>query len=274
MPLIKLVIKKHTYQILNIPRQMFWKLLNLNRGFLNSKMKTQKLVTISDESTYFKVKANALETIAKPAHYINLEKISFEDSQKPTCVVLNIKWLPKNQHSGKINNILGDNGALLIDKPQIDIPVLTAQNEYLHYYHAHRVEPGDNIKISSLAFPIWKMKISKNYIRKFLLTPTGGGFYLEYHHDQPHYHHNIHGEGYYILGKANASQTQIELSAFIIPKGHAIYTQKSVIHCDAALTGRYLVGYHLSQNFSTVLLRNTQDQQQLIQVRFTPHHTP
>jgi hypothetical protein len=96
--------------------------------------------------------------------------------------------------------------------------------------------------------------------KKFLMSSEGGDFYLEYHHDVPHYHQNIHGAGYYVLGKVNSN--------FKIPKDYTIYTAKGAIHCDAALTGEYLVGYHLSKNYSTVLLRQKHTPQHMVQVFF------
>lgn len=156
----------------------------------------------------------------------------------------------------------------MIDVFKIEIPVVPAKNEYLNYYHAHLITLGQTIKISNHSFPIWKMKISKDYVKNYLMTQNGGGFYLEYHKDPPHYHHYLQDKGYYILRKTNSSFTKIQLTAFTIPQDHAIYTKKSVIHCDATLTGSYLVGYPLSKNFSTVLLRKTNHPEQMIKCLF------
>ncbi len=248
-------IKRKAYKILMLTQKKFLKLLNLNRGFFRSKMKTKKLFAICDQNSYFQIRSHRLVPILNPQKFIDLSHMSFPSVSSPAHIELDITWKETTYCSGQQNNILGDNGILLIDALEIKIPVVPAKNEYLHYYHAHLISPGKTIKISNHPFPIWKMKISKDYVKNYLMTQNGGGFYLEYHTDQPHYHHNLQGEGYYILGKTNSSFTKLQLTAFTIPQDHAIYTEKGVIHCDAALTGSYLVGYHLSNEFSTVLLR-------------------
>ena len=48
----------------------------------------------------------------------------------------------------------------------------------------------------------------------------------------------------------------ILLAAFEIPYGYALYTPGSVIHNDCFLTGKYIVVYSKTDNYSNVLLRN------------------
>lgn len=257
------------YKKLQLSKKNFLKLLNLKRGYLHASMKTEKLHCITDPAFFYKIFKNSLQAYAKThTNFTQLDTLSFTNSQTPPHLMLSIDWQERVIANGAQNNILGGNGQVLIAHEHIHIPAINATPEYLAFYQAYLVEPDEYIQFSDPPYPIWKMKISKNYVKKFLMSSEGGGFYLEYHHDVPHYHQNIQGEGYYILGKVNSDFTKIQLTAFKIPKGYAIYTAKGAIHCDAALTGEYLVGYHLSKNYSTVLLRQKHAPQHMVQVFF------
>ncbi len=232
-------------------------------------MKTEKLYCITDNTSIYKIFNNALKAFANTHNrFTKLAQLKFKNAMEPPHLLLSIDWQEQTLSTGKQNNILGSNGRVLINHEKIHIPAIMATPEYLAFYRAYLIQPEEYIQFDDPPYPIWKMKISRNYVKKFLMSSEGGGFYLEYHHDVPHYHQNIQGQGYYILGKPNSDFTNIQLTAFQIPKGYAIYTAKGAVHCDAALTGEYLVGYHLSKNYSTVLLRQKKAPEQMVQVFF------
>ena len=109
--------------------------------------------------------------------------------------------------------------------------------------------------------PLTEMSIGVDYVNDFINNKDlGGGQYLEYH-DTPHYHAplNSDNKGYIILGKMNDYKTKIRLSAFLIPYYKGLYTPGNIIHNDANLIGRWLVVYSKTENYSTVLLRDTED---------------
>ena len=72
----------------------------------------------------------------------------------------------------------------------------------------------------------------------------------------PHFHMplNKNADGYVILGRI--INDICYLSAFNIPYNYAIYIKPNVIHCDAYLTGDYLVVYTKTEEYSTVLIKN------------------
>ena len=65
---------------------------------------------------------------------------------------------------------------------------------------------------------------------------------------------NKFSRGYIILGKEKDGN--VELSAFKIPFGKALYVNKNVIHNDCFLIGNYNVIYTNTENYKTVLLVN------------------
>jgi hypothetical protein len=116
-------------------------------------------------------------------------------------------------------------------------------------------------------YPIWAMNIGKNYVEGFLMA--NNGYYLEYHHDKPHFHMPLSEDasGHYILAR-RSGEKQYHITAFTIPFGKGVFTYKGAIHCDAALTGKlWMIGYTDTEDFSTVVLR-TIDLNQKVQIDY------
>lgn len=251
-------------------REILNKLLYLNRGSDDGSMKTLGLYLSVKNHHVYEMTSTALRLLPDigDQSIIDLETTCLNaiNTTPPPYLELDAVWDPDPIHSGSKNNILGDNGRLLLHNPAIEIPCVEATNDYLSYYGALLLQPGDVVAFPDPIYPIWQMIIRRNYINEFLMTDDGGGFYLEYH-DQPHYHHALNGEGYYLLAKWNDSNTKMQITGFKIPKGHAIYTRKGTIHCDAGLIGDYLVGYTTSQACSTVLLRSI-NPEKMVSIRF------
>ncbi|QKF94664.1 hypothetical protein QKU48_gp1206 [Fadolivirus algeromassiliense] len=165
------------------------------------------------------------------------------------------KWYDNKNNIGEHNNILGNNGEFKLNSDLI-IPVADTTINNLAFYDCVLLKHNDIIEFESLqSLPIFNMKIGSKYVDDFLLTNIGGGCYLEYH-DTPHFHMplNEKSEGYLILGKI--INNDCYLSAFKIPYNYAIYTSPFTIHCDGYLVGEYLVVYTITENYSTVLLKN------------------
>ena len=139
----------------------------------------------------------------------------------------------------------------------IKIPVLSANHEFLAYYHAKLYKQGDPILFEShCSLPVTVMDIGKNYIDAYIMNKNyANGVYLEYH-DLPHFHMplNKSSTGYLILGKFIGRK--LRLTAFTIPYGYSIYTSPYTIHNDCFLIGKYIVVYSLTNNYSTFRLLN------------------
>lgn len=247
------------------------KLLKLRRGPDDASMATHGLFLTVNKHMLYEITNNSILPVTESGDHdwLDLEQtVATIEASKPPCLTLEAIWDPTPVHSGATNNILGDNGRLLLHNPLITIPCVEATSELLAYYGAILLKPGDKVRFQDAMYPIWSMTIKEKYIDRFLMSETGGGFYLEYHHDQPHYHHAINGSGYYLLAKWNENN-KMEITGFRIPQGHAVYTKKGAIHCDAGLIGDYLVGYTTSENCSTVLLRSI-DPEAIVRIKFNP----
>ena len=92
----------------------------------------------------------------------------------------------------------------------------------------------------------------QNYVENYL---TNSQVYVEFH-NLPHYHQPLSSScsGALVLGKWSAEDTRLELSAFRIPFGKAIYTPPGIVHNDCFLHGEYQVVYGAADEFSSVLL--------------------
>ncbi len=183
----------------------------------------------------------------------------------PAQAVIQAVWDRDAVVAGDRENVLGDNVIFRIRTQDVDIavPVVDATPARLAYYGAVLVDEGTVVRFPNAEYPIWKMSLGKRYVEGFLMRPQGKGFYLEYHHDRPHWHQPLteDSSGYYILAKAVGTEAgglmTYHVTGFPIPYGKAVYTRQGAIHCDAALTGQnWLVGYTDSNDFSTALVRN------------------
>jgi hypothetical protein len=237
------------------------KLMQVERGSGEGKMKTLGLaLAVKNTETYEMTKIGLI--VSKKLFPLNLEECASHPTHIETPLNLEIEavWDNAPTVSGDKNNILGDNGRLILNKKNISVPIVKATNETLAYYGATLIEEGECIRFPDAAYPLFKMNVGNQYVSHFINSKEGGGFYLEYHNDQPHFHMPIKGGGYYLLAKWNEDKTRIQITAFQIPDGKAVYTRKGAIHCDAALTGDLLVGYTISKVCSTVLLRTASEE--------------
>lgn len=200
---------------------------------------------------------------------INLENYVAKNSTNvpvPQHAEITADWSKNSTDIGGRENVLGDNVIISVNTEDkiITVPVMEANDEALLYYGATLVHAGSNVIFPNDSYPIWKMELGKYYVDNYLMTEQGKGFYLEYHHDRPHWHQPLtaDADGFYLLAKeagVNAEgQTVYHLSGFRIPHGEAVYTRMGAIHADPALSGSvWAVGYSDSGNYSTALVRNS-----------------
>jgi hypothetical protein len=166
-------------------------------------------------------------------------------------------------------NVLGSSVLFGLDDDAtaIEVPVVDAEPATLGAYGATLVEAGDVVTFGGDGFPIWVVDYGRRYVDDHLLTDRGGGFYLEWHTDRPHWHQPLSPDagGFYLLarriGRANDDErgdafADYHLTGFRIPLGFGVHTAPGAIHCDAALVGTWAVGYADSTDFSTAMVRN------------------
>lgn len=231
-------------------------LLDVDRGSPGKNMKTLGLsIGVKNTETY-QLTAAGIQ-LSRELFPIDLEAKASNprDVEVPNFLEVKAIWDKSPDLSGAGNNILGENGVLFLNEPEIQIPIVKATDPLLAYYGATLINPGDAICFPGSVFPLFYMEIGQDYFRDFVHSENGGGVYLEYHNDQPHFHMPIEGGGYYILARWK-DETHLHITGFEIPDKHAVYTKKGAIHCDAGLTGQLIVGYTIAEDFSTVLLRS------------------
>ena len=180
----------------------------------------------------------------------------------PRHVNLQGRWLSREAFEEDKANILGDSGRLILSSSSLVIPEARATSEALEYYNSKLLTLGQGFTFGGLKdLPVADMTMGRAYVEEYLLRPEhGGGAYLEWH-DNPHFHRpkDEEARGFLILGK-KISKDLYRLSAFRIPYGCAIYTGPYVIHADSFLVGNYEVVYSTSRDYSTVILKNRNDQ--------------
>ncbi len=172
------------------------------------------------------------------------------------------------RRDGLGNNLLGDSVRIEIEgvDEELSIPLVDATTDGaaagLAYYDAVAIASGQTVQIDGPAFPVWLVDYGERYVDGYLLPEQGGGFYLEWHTDRPHWHQPLSADaaGFYVLGRqvgpALDGLAEYHLTAFRIPPGTAVFTGPGTIHCDAALTGTWAVGYSDSAYYSTALVRS------------------
>lgn len=233
-------------------------LVNINRGTNEGRMETLGLVKTVTVAETFEIQGMKINRSAD-LYALDLEEKAANPSAfiQPDHLQFTAEWSGTVLTSGEGNNILGDNGGLFCDESILKIPKVTATSETLAYYGALLIPQDTAVRFPSREpYPLWRMRVGTSYVSDYIMNEQGGGgFYLEYHHDQPHFHMVLDGGGYYLLAKEFSKNT-FHITAFEIPNGQAVYTKKGAIHCDAALTGEMIVGYTVSEDCSTVLLRD------------------
>lgn len=238
-------------------------LMNVQRGTDRGCMKTLGLLTTVQSREVFQINGKTVKPSSE-LFALDLEKEAANASKEiqPDHLEFTADWDFNTLTLGEGNNILGDNGRFYFKESTLHVPVVKATAETLAYYGAILIPQDTPVRFPDEApFPLWKMEVGNDYIENYIMTENGGGgFYLEFHHDQPHFHMILNGGGHYLLAK-KVGENRYHLTAFELSNGQAVYTKKGVIHCDASLTGEIVCGYTVSDDCETVLLRTTENDQ-------------
>lgn len=179
----------------------------------------------------------------------------------PASLVLTGDWQQEVDLTTEDANILGGMGTYFLadGEQQMTIPVAPCTAENLAYYDSQLMKVGQTTRFDTTGnLPITITAVGTRYAENYLMDPAkGGGTYLEVH-DRPHFHMPLEDSaaGYLILGKRDKNGAD-RVSAFQIPYGYAVHMAPWAIHSDAYLTGRYLVIYSATPEFSTVILRQS-----------------
>lgn len=222
----------------------------------NSHMQTIKVIgNIKPNRTYRVNKTHLQSCELNLGRPIKPIKPTISSSFIPPHTKVKNTWNNDHIYDNTANNILGSNGEFQING-DLTIPIIPTTQTNLDFFNCKLLKHFDHITIDSpKEVPLTIMQIGKNYVKDYLLTESGGGCYLEFH-DVPHFHMPLNDKsgGHLILGKIIGDDCC--LSAFRIPYNYAIYTAPFTIHCDAFLVGDYMVAYTVTDNYSTVLLKN------------------
>lgn len=193
------------------------------------------------------------------------DKVELVIDEHPMSVIIKGDWCATKCEDEDESNILGKSCGLFIDVDKIIIPTQIATKETLAYYNARLIEHGETIMFESpTEIPQCYMSIGKSYVKDYIYGKKKG-VYLEWH-NTPHFHMPMNEEsrGCLILGK-QLSNDEYELSAFVIPYGYGVLMESFTIHNDLFLIGDYMVMYTLTDNYSTVVLKQ-KDTTELVMV--------
>eukprot|EP01038_Epipyxis_sp_PR26KG_P013324 gene13324-17855_t len=170
------------------------------------------------------------------------------------------KWNIEKVESDDLTNIFGENSLLKCEFDLLNIPINECTYENLMYFNCVLVEPDDEpflfqIPLDVRHLPLTYMSVGEEYIEGFIMADKDGKSgcaYLEWHNN-PHFHLPISPDckGYLILGIMLPEKSMIQLGAFQIPFGKAIYMKPYTLHNDCFLVGDYYVVYGNTDDFAT-----------------------
>lgn len=217
----------------------------VNRKGVSEKsfMKTIELIEIFDPLDRVYVSDNSIEKI---------------DRRVPNHIKITGKLMNNVCDVTKVNNILGKNSLLIIDRDHISIPADNTNDDNLSFYGCSIIKDSVLTLGGRHKVGLFKMSIGEDYLKNYLLKKDyGNGFYIEYH-DQPHYYRFRQSQngkrGHLVLGRKINDEYYI--TAFYVPDNVAIYVPPHVLHCDGCLIGEYDVIYSKTDNYKTMILWN------------------
>jgi len=229
-------------------------LVNRQGSDADAYMRTENIIGHAEHGKLYQLGWQGLSEVADDCAAIELPA-----ETEPPNVVLTGDWQAEVDLTTEDANILGGMGTYFLPQGEstLTIPVAECTAENLAYYDSQLVKVGETTRFDTTGnLPLTITAVGKTYAENYLMDPVkGGGTYLEVH-DRPHFHMPLEEDaaGYLILGKRDKDGAD-RVSAFQIPYGYAVHMAPWAIHSDAYLTGRYLVIYSATPEFSTVILR-------------------
>lgn len=154
------------------------------------------------------------------------------------------------------NNILGENDVYLLDEDNIQVPITQCTEENMKEYNVKIIDNKETFKLNNnVDISMYEMEIGKDYYEQYMMLEENG-MYLELH-DLPHFYYcnDETPQGFLLIGK-NIGE-KIKLTAIQVPKNKGLYISPFTIHCDALLVGNYSVIYGKTNNYITMLLKNS-----------------
>lgn len=190
-----------------------------------------------------------------------LSKVRMNPPVPPRHVCIDGHWNKEEFIKVTNANILGGLGTFTLkDQHDIKLPVIKATQAGLAFYDAYLVGLHDKIAFeSNVNLPLISFDVGAQYVNQYLMeSDYGHGAYIEYH-NQPHLWMPLSPEcrGFLILGRV--MNGKYFLTGFEIPFGYGVYASPSVIHTDSFLIGHHLVVYTLADDFSTVIIKDDQE---------------
>lgn len=232
-------------------------LVNRQGSDANAYMRTENIIGHAEHGKLYQLGWQGLTEVPDDAG----EAIALPAATEPAYTTLQGDWQAEVDLTTEDANILGGMGTYFLPEGDktLTIPVAECTAENLAWYDSQLVKVGETTRFDTTGnLPMTITAVGKTYAENYLMDPVkGGGTYLEVH-DRPHFHMPLEEEaaGYLILGKRDIDGAD-RVSAFQIPFGYAVHMAPWAIHSDAYLTGRYMVIYSATPEFSTVILRQT-----------------
>ena len=217
----------------------------------NSNMTTTKFIKEVKKNQNYKITQNNLQETNDTRCNKEISKIKQKNINKQ---FIKCNWDGSVMDLNTDNsNILGKSGKLIVND-NITIPIINSDE--LWYYGVKLYNIGDIISFE-LDLPFFEVEVGENYVKEYIMKKAGG-VYLETH-SRPHFHMPLSKEscGYIILGKKVPEG--IDISAFRIPFGSALYMPNNIIHNDCFLIGKYNVIYSKTDDYKTMLLLNNEE---------------
>lgn len=223
----------------------------------NAFMITKDIIGCINPNAYYLIKKDNLIEINDPSK----NKIVSENNENNIGLektIISGEWIKESTiNCNQKRNILGNDGIFVSNTDSIILKKQLATTSNLKYYGAKLLKINDNLSFETNdILPVATVDVGEDYIKDYIMDEQlGGGVYLEYHNN-PHFHMPLNNDsrGCLILGKKE--DDNYTLSAFQIPHGYGIYTPPWGIHNDCFLIGEYLVVYSVSEDYSTVIIKN------------------
>ncbi len=124
----------------------------------------------------------------------------------------------------------------------LKIPTAIATPESLEGWGARLIEPGQTPELLKRRYALVPFTYGDNYLSEHVMQKEGGGGPMLERHDFPHLEIPTEDQsGYIVLGRKTADK-ELELCAFQVPTGHAMWIDSMTLHTNDYMLGRWVTG--------------------------------